>query len=152
MARDQTVAVVVVDDDEGHTELVRRNLLRAGLRNPVVALRTGVEVLDYVLGRGPNAPGRTQRELVILLDINMPGRFDGIEVLRQLKSNVTTRHIPVVMLTTADDQRDVQRCYELGCNVYITKPVEPAAMVEAVRRLGMLVTIARFPVLREVQR
>jgi CheY-like chemotaxis protein len=150
MTREQTVAVVIVDDDEGHTELVRRNLLRAGLRNPVLALRTGAEALDYVLGRGAYAPERPHQELMVLLDINIPGRVDGIEVLRRLKGDPRTRHIPVVMLTTTDDQRDVQRCYELGCNVYITKPVEPAAMVEAVRRLGQFVSIARFPSVREV--
>jgi CheY-like chemotaxis protein len=81
---------------------------------------------------------------VILLDINMP-RLDGIETLRQLKADPKTAVIPVIMLTTTDDPRDVERCYQLGCNVYITKPVEYEQFCEALRRLGMLLQFVRVP-------
>ena len=82
--------------------------------------------------------------MVVLLDINMP-RIDGIEALRQLKANPQTQKIPVIMLTTTDDPREVDRCYELGCNVYITKPVEYEGFIEAVRRLGLFLQIVQRP-------
>jgi CheY-like chemotaxis protein len=135
----------MVDDDEGLTELVRRNLRRAGIRNPMVALRSGAEALDYVFRRGVHKERPSDRELLILLDINMPGGLDGIEVLRQLKSNQETKSIPVIMLTTTDDPREVNRCYELGCNVYMTKPVEPSGFIDAIHRLGLFISVVSLP-------
>ena len=75
--------------------------------------------------------------MLLLLDIKMP-RVDGVEVLRQLKSDPQTALVPVIMLTTTDDPREIQRCYELGCSVYITKPVDYQAFVEAINRLGLV--------------
>ena len=80
----------------------------------------------------------------MLLDINMPG-LDGVEVLRQIKAHPQTRMIPVLMLTTTDDPREIQRCYELGCNTYITKPVDPAAFIEAIVRLGLFISVVSVP-------
>jgi CheY-like chemotaxis protein len=82
--------------------------------------------------------------IVILLDINMP-RIDGIEALKQIKANPVTFRIPVIMLTTTDDPREIDRCYELGCNVYITKPVEYDGFIDAIRRLGLFLQIVRRP-------
>ena len=82
--------------------------------------------------------------IVILLDINMP-RIDGIEALKQIKANPATFRIPVIMLTTTDDPREIDRCYELGCNVYITKPVEYDVFIDAIRRLGLFLQIVRRP-------
>ena len=145
MALEPGLTVLVVDDDEGHVELVRRNLRRAGIVNPIAVARDGSDALDFVFGRG----GRRQErdhcgELLLLLDINMPG-LDGVEVLRQLKQDPATRTIPIVMLTTTDDPREVQRCYSLGCNVYVTKPVDPPAFIEAVARLGFFLSIVAVP-------
>src|SRR5205823_2243720 len=81
---------------------------------------------------------------VLLLDINMP-RVDGVEVLRRLKSDPRTAMLPVIMLTTTDDPREVEKCYQIGCNVYITKPVEYDAFVEAVKRLGFFLQVVRLP-------
>ena len=81
---------------------------------------------------------------LFLLDIKMP-RVDGVEVLRQLKSDPETAVVPVIMLTTTDDPREIQRCYELGCSVYITKPVNYQAFVEAVTRLGLFLQVVRVP-------
>jgi CheY-like chemotaxis protein len=80
----------------------------------------------------------------LLLDINMP-RVDGVEVLRRLKADPKTDQLPVLMLTTTDDPREVQRCYELGCSSYVTKPVEYDRFVEAVRRLGLFLSIVQVP-------
>ncbi len=139
------VTIVAVDDDEGHTELVRRNLRRAGVANQIVSIRTGDEALAFAFRRGLYADRSTEDELLFLLDINMPGGIDGIEVLRRLKADPETRRIPVIMLTTTDDPREVDRCYDLGCNVYITKPVQPAAFVEAISRLGLLISVISLP-------
>jgi CheY-like chemotaxis protein len=138
------VTILVVDDDEGHTELVRRNLRRSGINNPIVTMTTGTEALDYVLRRNAYASRRTSADLLVLLDINMPG-LDGVEVLRQIKADGEARKIPVLMLTTTDDPREINRCYELGCNIYITKPVDPAAFMEAIQRLGLFLSVVSIP-------
>jgi CheY-like chemotaxis protein len=138
------VTILVVDDDEGHAELVRRNLRRSGIGNPIVALTTGAQAVDYVLRRDAYASRTGNGDLLVLLDINMPG-LDGVEVLRQIKANPEAKKIPVLMLTTTDDPREINRCYELGCNIYITKPVDPAAFVEAIQRLGLFLSVVSIP-------
>lgn len=129
------VTILVVDDDAGHCELVRRNLRRAGLSNPMVAVHSGEAALEHVRVHAATGP------LLILLDINMPGSIDGTDVLRQVKGAVSTRKVPVMMLTTTDDPREIHRCYDLGCNVYVTKPVDPILFVEAIRRIGLFIEI-----------
>jgi CheY-like chemotaxis protein len=79
--------------------------------------------------------------MLVLLDINMPGSMNGLDVLREIKRAPATRMIPVIMLTTTDDPREISRCYDLGCNVYITKPVEAQSFIEAIKRLGLFVSI-----------
>ena len=145
MANAQQVTILVVDDDEGHTELVRRNFRRAGISNPIRSLTSGGEALDYVFCRGAHADRKGDGELLVLLDIKMPGSHDGVEVLRQIKSSRQTKSIPVIMLTTTDDPREINRCYELGCNVYITKPVAPGAFIEAINRVGLLISVMSVP-------
>ena len=139
----ETVTILLAEDDDGHASLVQRNLERAGLLNGFVRVKDGQELLDF-LGETGRAQEANDDQMVILLDINMP-RVDGIEALRQIKANPETHRIPVIMLTTTDDPREVDRCYELGCNVYITKPVEYEGFIDAVRRLGMFLQIVRKP-------
>lgn len=145
MERMNEVTIVIVDDDAGHVELVRRNLRRTGIRNEILALDNGTSALDYVFCRGAYAGRPGDGEMLMLLDINMPGGVDGVEVLRQIKAHAQTRKIPVIMLTTTDDPREINRCYELGCSVYITKPVEPSAFIEAIQRLGMFISVVSMP-------
>jgi CheY-like chemotaxis protein len=145
-----SVTILLVDDDDGHRELVLRNLRRAGVRNRIDTVSNGNDALDYVFRRGQYAECTDSRELLLLLDINMPGGFDGIEVLRQIKERPETKMIPVIMLTTADDPHDIDRCYELGCSVYLTKASDPSAFVEAIRRLGLMLSVASMP--RDPQR
>ncbi|MBN9517877.1 response regulator [bacterium] len=140
----EPMVILLVEDDDGHAYLVEQNLLEAGFVNPLVRLRDGQEALDYVrcegafAGRPPNGP------VLMLLDINMP-RVDGVEVLRRLKADAKTDQLPVIVLTTTDDPREVKRCYEVGCSSYVTKPVEYEKFVEAIRRLGLFLTIVRVP-------
>lgn len=144
MTSRQDMDILVVDDDEGHVELVRRNLKRVGIVNPMVALHSGRAVLDFIF-RGGSYRSRPNTHLLILLDINMPGGVDGVEVLRRIKRDPERRRIPVIMLTTTDDPREVQNCYALGCNAYMKKPVDPGAFMETLTRLGLFVSIVNVP-------
>jgi CheY-like chemotaxis protein len=136
--------IVLVEDDDGHANLVERNLKRAGIANDIERLKDGQDALDFLHGVGEYTGRKPSHPILLLLDIKMP-RVDGMEVLRQIKSNPQTALIPVIMLTTTDDPREIQRCYELGCSVYITKPVDYQAFVEAINRLGLFLQVVRIP-------
>ncbi len=140
----EAVSIILVEDDDGHATLVERNLKRAGLTNGFLRLRDGQEALDFFLKGDGCLPGSEKHPCVVLLDINMP-RVDGVEVLRQIKANPKTAAIPVIMLTTTDDPREVERCYGLGCNVYVTKPVEYDSFIEAIKRLGFFLQVVKLP-------
>ncbi|CAG9196786.1 Response regulator receiver domain-containing protein [Paraburkholderia tropica] len=153
----ERVSIVLIEDDDGHATLVERNLRRSGVSNDFLRFCDGQEALDYFFGApGGETPGGTSlatarypsREalanFVVLLDLRMP-RVDGFEVLRRLKADPSTATVPVIVLTTTDDPREIERCYELGCNVYITKPVEYDAFIEAVRRLGFFLQVVKLP-------
>ena len=140
----EPVTIILAEDDDGHANLVHRNLERAGLLNGFVRVRDGQELLDCLSTQKCFDGTPLGTEMVILLDINMP-RIDGIEALRQIKSNPETQRIPVIMLTTTDDPREVNRCYELGCNVYGTKPVDYEGFIDAIRRLGMFLQVVKKP-------
>ena len=135
------VTMLIADDDEGHCELVRRHLRRAAVNNPVVVVHTGEAALDYVHRRPPHADRPATERLIVVLDINMPGAINGMDVLCQLKTDPSTSTLPVIMLTTTDDPREVARCYALGCNAYVTKPVDPTLFIEAIRRIGQFIEI-----------
>jgi CheY-like chemotaxis protein len=135
---------LLAEDDDGHAFLVSRNLARAGISNEIVHVPDGQAALDYVRREGDFADRDPGSALLLILDINMP-RVDGVEVLAQLKSSEATSKLPVIMLTTTDDPREIERCYQLGCSVYITKPVEYESFVEAVRRLGLLLQVVQIP-------
>jgi CheY-like chemotaxis protein len=124
--------ILVVDDDDGYCELVRRHLKHAGITQPIVFVTNGRTALDFVSCRGPFVERSRDADLLVLLDINMPG-IDGIEVLRQLKSDPETQGIPVLILTSAENPREINRCYEYGCNSYITKSVDATAFIAAVK-------------------
>ena len=135
------MTILVVDDDEGHCELIRRNLRRGGVSNPVVTLHRGEDALHYVRERARQDRSGEPERLLLLLDINMPGGLNGVDVLREIKADPATRKVPVIILTTTDDPREIGRCYDLGCSVYITKPVEAQAFIDAIERLGLFGSI-----------
>lgn len=144
MRESEEVGILLVEDDDGHALLVEKNLRRAGLSNGFLRLKDGQEALDYFFN-GNGAPVKEKFEsLVVLLDVNMP-RVGGVDVLKRLKENDSTANIPIIMLTTTDDPREIERCYDYGCNLYITKPVEYEAFIEAVRRLGFFLQIIKVP-------
>lgn len=140
----EPLIILLAEDDDGHAELTSMNLERVGVINTLVRVRDGQEALDFIRCQGPFAARLPNGPLVVLLDINMP-RLDGVETLRQLKAEERTAQIPVIMLTTTDDPREVQRCYQLGCSVYITKPVEYDAFANALRELGLFLQFVKVP-------
>jgi CheY-like chemotaxis protein len=138
------LTIVLAEDDDGHATLIQRNLERAGLANGFIRVRDGQEALDLVHSRASAAGQASADSLLLLLDINMP-RVDGVEVLRRLKSDPATSAIPIIVLTTTDDPREVERCYKLGCNVYVTKPVDYDGFIHAIKQLGLFLQVVRVP-------
>jgi CheY-like chemotaxis protein len=138
MNRPEDVVIVLAEDDPGHARLIEKNL-RAVLTNPIVRLGNGQEAVDY-LRREEQA---TQQHL-LLLDLNMPV-MDGYQVLSRLKADPRTVLIPVIVLTTTDDPAEIRRCYDLGCNAYVVKSADYEQFTEAMRRLGLFLSIARMP-------
>jgi CheY-like chemotaxis protein len=136
--------ILLAEDDEGHAFLVQGNLAEAGIVNQIVHVTDGQEALDYVRCEGAYAGRVSNGPLLLLLDIKMP-RVDGVEVLRRLKEDARTARLPVIMLTTTDDPREVQHCYELGCSSYVTKPVQYERFAEAMKRLGLFLSIVQVP-------
>jgi CheY-like chemotaxis protein len=140
----ERMMILLAEDDDGHASLIRRNLQRAGVINEITHVRDGQEALDFLRGQGAYAGKSPPAPMLLLLDINMP-RLSGVDVLREVKRHPATSLIPVIMLTTTDDPREVHRCYELGCSVYLTKPVQYADFVEAIKRLGLFLEIIKAP-------
>ena len=138
------VIVLIADDDAGHARLIEKNLNRAGLMNKILRFEDGQQILDFLFGRGEGAKRSSDAAYLLLLDIRMP-KVDGVEVLRQLKADLELRKIPVSMLTTTDDPREVERCHALGCNNYIVKPVDYDKFSEAIRQLGLFVSLVQVP-------
>lgn len=138
------VTIIMVEDDEGHARLIEKNVRRAGVSNEIVPFTNGTDALDYVLGKDRSGMVSEDRYLLILLDLNLPD-MSGTDILDQIKSNPHTRRLPVVILTTTDDEREIQRCYDLGANVYITKPVDYDNFANAIRQLGLFFSVMQIP-------
>ncbi|MFO7811580.1 MAG: response regulator [Pelovirga sp.] len=140
----QEVIILIAEDDEGHALLIRKNLTRAGITNRIIHFKDGQEVLDFLFCRGDGPQRKSGEAYVLLLDIRMP-KLDGTEVLEQVKADPELRKIPVVMITTTDDPREIDRCHQLGCSNYITKPVEYEGFVNAIRQLGLFLAVVQVP-------
>lgn len=138
------VCIVMIEDDDGHARLIERNIRRAGVNNEIIHKASGTAALEYLLGPDGSGEASAQRHLLILLDLNLPD-MSGIDILAKLKANRHTKRSPVVVLTTTDDKREIQRCYDLGCNVYITKPVNYEGFANAIRQLGLFVSVMQVP-------
>jgi CheY-like chemotaxis protein len=140
----QTVTIVMVEDDEGHARLIEKNLRRAGVHNKIVPLKDGASAMAFLFGSDGSGLVNKGRALLILLDLNLPD-MSGIDILKRLKENQHLRVSPVVVLTTTDDKSEIQRCYDLGCNVYVTKPVDYEKFANAIQQLGMFVYVMQVP-------
>ena len=146
MKTESALVLYMVEDDEGHAHLILKNLRRAGISNPIRQFDSGRKIVDFLLGDN-NAQRDSDfedQQPLILLDLNLP-EMDGYEVLRRLKNDERTQTIPIIVLTTTDNPREIERCYELGCNVYITKPVDYENFAEAIRKLGLMLAVVKVP-------
>jgi len=142
--RREAVTILLVEDDPGHAVLIEKNLRRGGIANTLVTVDDGQKAVDFLLKRAGYKGDTNPTPLVILLDLNMPS-LDGYQVLKIIKTDERTRQIPVIMLSTTDNPAEVAKCYELGCNVYITKPVEYEAFSKAIQNLGAILSIIKVP-------
>jgi CheY-like chemotaxis protein len=142
MTGPQELAILLIEDDPGHARLIEKNLRRANITNEIKIINDGQQALDYLFGDFQG--GRVSSSLLVLLDLNLPG-MDGYQILERLKADERTKNFPVIILTTTDDAREVSRCYDLGCNVYVTKPVDYEQFTEAIRKLGLFISIISLP-------
>jgi CheY-like chemotaxis protein len=138
------VTIVMIEDDEGHARLIEKNIRRAGVSNQIVPFTDGTSALNFLLGEDGTGEINQGRQLLVLLDLNLPD-MTGVDILEKVKGNEHTRRSPVVVLTTTDDQREIQRCYDLGANVYITKPVDYDGFANAIRQLGLFFSVIQVP-------
>ena len=137
MADVQELELLVVEDNDQDLELALRALKKAGISNRIEVARDGVEALDCILNENSQQnPAIHNKPRLVLLDLKLP-KISGLEVLERIKSDPRTRQIPVVVLTSSNQDRDIERCYELGANSYIVKPVDFERFAAAVRELGM---------------
>ncbi|MCW5721054.1 MAG: response regulator [Devosia sp.] len=138
------VTIIMIEDDEGHARLIEKNIRRAGVANEIMAFTNGTDALAHLLGPDGTGLVNKGRQLLVLLDLNLPD-MTGIDILEKVKGNEHTKRSPVVVLTTTDDQREIQRCYDLGANVYITKPVDYDGFANAIRQLGLFFSVMQIP-------
>jgi len=143
------LTVLLAEDDDGHATLIRRNLGRTRIEAEVLRMRNGQEILDH-LARAVAGEQLASIPTLVLLDISMP-KMDGIEVLRRIKTDPATRAIPVYMLTTTDNPVEVERCFELGCNAYVTKPIVYDAFIQTIERLCGFLEITQLPGTIQIQ-
>ncbi len=138
------VTIIMIEDDEGHARLIEKNIRRANVSNEILLFATGSDALAYLLGADGSGLVSRGRTLLILLDLNLPD-MSGVDVLANIKANEHLKRSPVVVLTTTDDAAEIQRCYDLGCNVYVTKPVNYENFANAIRQLGLFFQVIQVP-------
>lgn len=141
MSEAHHVTIVMVEDDEGHARLIERNIRRAGINNQIRHFADGASAVEFLTGDGSD---RLDGHALVLLDLNLPD-MSGTDILARIKSDETLKRTPVVVLTTTDDKVEIQRCYDLGCNVYITKPVNYESFADAIRQLGLFLSVIQVP-------
>ncbi len=135
--------ILIAEDDNGHAELIREGLTDTGICNKIMRFENGHEVMAFLLEKKKSAEGHIAENYLLLLDINMPV-MNGVEVLQHLKTDPILKTMPVIMLTTTDDPREIEECYNLGCNLYITKPIDFMKFAETLKRLGLFIQIVSF--------
>ncbi len=140
----QSVTIIMVEDDEGHARLIEKNIRRAGVTNEIVSFLDGSSALGYFLGEDGTGAQHGGRPLLLLLDLNLPD-MTGINILERLRASEHLRRMMVIVLTTTDDPSEIHRCYDLGANVYVTKPMQYEAFVNAIRQLGLFLSVVTVP-------
>jgi CheY-like chemotaxis protein len=138
------VTILLIEDDPGHARLIEKNVRRAGVSNEIVPFTDGTSAMAYLFGHDAAGARTAGQSLLVLLDLNLPD-MSGIDILRRIKGDEHLKRVPVVVLTTTDDKVEIQRCYDLGCNVYVTKPVDYEGFATAIRQLGLFLSVMQVP-------
>lgn len=138
------IQVIIAEDDDGHALLIQKNLKRAGIVNDIIRFKDGKEVLDFFFKKNEGPRMQDGVSYLLLLDIRMPN-IDGTEVLKHLKQDEKLKKIPVIIITTTDDPKEIELCHKLGCNTYISKPVNYERFVDMIHQLGFFLKIVKFP-------
>jgi len=146
MVNGNELIVLIAEDDMGHAALIKKNLKRSGISNGIIHFHDGEEILDFLFCRGDGPHRESGTPYLLLLDIRMP-KVDGEEVLRQVKADEELKKMPVIMLTTTDDPKEIQKCHLLGCSNYIAKPVDYEKFSDTIQQLGCFLKIVQVPVL-----
>ena len=147
MNNHRPIGIVMIEDDEGHARLIEKNIRRAGILNDIKHFTDGTSALAFMFD-APDGPAKNGPAL-ILLDLNLPD-MSGTDILAKIKAEGSAlKRTPVVVLTTTDDKVEIQRCYDLGCNVYITKPVNYESFAQAIRQLGLFLSVIQVPDLED---
>ena len=142
MTKYKELTILIAEDDDGHAELIMEGLKESGICNNMIRFIDGKQAWDFISGKGKNMVLDKNKSYLLLLDINMP-KMDGIEVLERIKGDNKLKNLPVIMLTTTDDPREVEKCYKLGCNIYVTKPVDFLKFAETLKRLGLFIQVVK---------
>mgnify|MGYP002642472922 CR=1 FL=1 len=140
------VIILVAEDDEGHANLIKKNLKRAGIVNEILLFIDGQEILNFLFRKGDGPHRKSGEAYILLLDIRMP-KIDGVQVLEQIKTDPSLKKLPVIMITTTDDPREIENCHEMGCSSYITKPIDYENFVNAIRQLGLFLSVVQVPII-----
>lgn len=139
----QEVKILLVDDDPGHRSLMRRNLERCKITNEMQEFEDGQQLIDF-FAKAKERGELSQQAYIIFLDIRMP-KMNGFEVLERMKTDLYLKRIPIIMVTTTDDPDEISKCHDLGCNHYVTKPVDYDQFIHAVQNLGLFLSIVKVP-------
>lgn len=133
--------IIMIEDDRGHARLIEKNIRRSGVTNDIAHFENGSDALSYLSDSFKN---KDEKSHLVLLDLNLPD-MSGTEILKTIKENGASRRTPVIVLTTTDDKKEIQKCYDLGCSVYIRKPVSYETFSDAIRKLGLFISVIEVP-------
>lgn len=144
MDKVEDATILIVEDDPGHTKLIKWNLQRSNISGQIFCVDNGFEAVEFLLrkkefhGKNPALP------LFVILDLNLPG-MDGLQVLETIKKDKRTKHIPVIIMTTSDNNDEIFQCYSMGCNAFVTKPIEYSQFAETIYKLGQFLSVCSIP-------
>jgi CheY-like chemotaxis protein len=140
--------ILIAEHDERHFELIRKNLLRAGILNEIIHLVDGRQLLDFLFDiiKGSEAE-HGDNEFILFLDLAIP-KVSGVKVLKKIKRHTNLKKIPVIILTAADEPDVIDRCHDLGCSTFIVKPAKYEDIGEAIQKIGRFLSVVQIPSIR----
>jgi CheY-like chemotaxis protein len=138
------VVILLTEDDSGHATLIKRNLKRTGIQNPILHFNDGQQILDYLNCTNQTPAWEDGTPFIMLLDIRMP-KVNGFEVLKRVKNNPELQNIPIIIISTSDNPHMMERCRELGCLNYIVKPIDYSNFTRVIKQLGQYIQMMNVP-------